>query len=142
MHSGVWWCAICGFSHRRSVLPDMNALRNPLRNMHQPLAARLEKTKNQPIEELKLIIKDITDWCNQNSGFLTAIIFILTLVIGWISGFFKLIRKRPKFKIETIEGATFYSTIFLEKTYQGLPVHKTGYFGQTVPVISVETVPL
>ena len=30
------------FSHRRSVLSDMNALRNPLRNMHQPLAVSLE----------------------------------------------------------------------------------------------------
>ena len=25
-----------GFSHRRSVLPDMNARRNPLRNIHKP----------------------------------------------------------------------------------------------------------
>jgi hypothetical protein len=76
---------------------------------------------------LKLVISDIADWCNQNSGFLTAIIFVVTLIIGWISGFFKLIRKRPKFKIRTIEGATFYSTIYLDKTYEGHPVHKTAF---------------
>lgn len=65
--------------------------------------------------------------CNQNSGFLTATIFVLTLIIGWISGFFIMIRKRPKFKINTIDGATFYSTIYLDKIYQGLPVHKTAF---------------
>lgn len=38
LHSGVWWYAIRGFSHRRFVLADMNALRNP------PLIAPLSLT--------------------------------------------------------------------------------------------------
>jgi len=33
--SGDWWCASRGFSHRRSVLADMNALRN-LPRQHVP----------------------------------------------------------------------------------------------------------
>jgi hypothetical protein len=35
--SGVGAVSNCGFSHHSSVLADMNALRNPLRNMYQPL---------------------------------------------------------------------------------------------------------
>jgi len=35
--SGVGAAINGGFSHRRSVLADMNAHRNPLRNMYQPL---------------------------------------------------------------------------------------------------------
>ena len=34
--SGVGAAINGGFSHRRSVLADMNAPRNPLRNMYQP----------------------------------------------------------------------------------------------------------
>jgi hypothetical protein len=34
-------------------------------------------------------INIIKDWANQNQGFLEIIMFLLTLIIGWISGFFK-----------------------------------------------------
>ena len=36
LHCGVCGVSFAGFSFRSSVLSDMNALRNPLRNMHQP----------------------------------------------------------------------------------------------------------
>jgi hypothetical protein len=35
--SGVVAVCNCGFSFYRSVLTEVNALRNQLRNMHQPL---------------------------------------------------------------------------------------------------------
>lgn len=76
---------------------------------------------------MEKILRDLTDWCNQNSGLLTLIIFFSTIIIGWISGFFKVIRKRPNFKIEMIEGMTFGCTIDLNKSYEGLPVHKTAF---------------
>ncbi len=31
----------------------------------------------------------ITNWANQNQGLLAIILFLLSLVIGWVSGFFK-----------------------------------------------------
>src|SRR5574344_1603047 len=52
-------------------------------------------------------ISDFITWCNLNSGFLTVIIFVLTLLIGWLSGFFAQIKKRPKFNIELIDIPTF-----------------------------------
>ncbi len=33
-HSGVRACSCRGFSHDRHVLPDADAHRNPLRNLH------------------------------------------------------------------------------------------------------------
>jgi hypothetical protein len=34
-------------------------------------------------------IKEITNWANQNQGLLAIILFLVSLMIGWISGFFK-----------------------------------------------------
>lgn len=31
----------------------------------------------------------IKNWANQNQGFLAIILFLISLLIGWISGFFK-----------------------------------------------------
>lgn len=45
------------------------------------------------------VIKILKDWANQNQGFLAIILFLLTVVIGWISGFFKWIL--GKFKSNT-----------------------------------------
>lgn len=38
--------------------------------------------KNMDINTLK-------DWANQNQGFLTIILFLVSLFIGWVSGFLK-----------------------------------------------------
>lgn len=73
------------------------------------------------------LLKHLSEWCNQNDGFLSVLIFLLTILIGWISGLFKFIRKRPNFKIEVIDGMTFGCTIDLNKTYEGFPVHKTAF---------------
>lgn len=34
-------------------------------------------------------IQTITNWANQNQGLLAIILFLVSLVIGWVSGFFK-----------------------------------------------------
>lgn len=38
----------------------------------------------------------ITDWANQNQGLLAIILFLTSLVIGWMSGFFKWILSKFK----------------------------------------------
>lgn len=77
----------------------------------------------------------LIDWTNKNSGFVSVLIFVLTLFIAWLSGVFNAIRKRPKFRIDFIESCTF-GTIFdlNKKTKEGLPMHKTAiviYFNIT-----------
>lgn len=34
-------------------------------------------------------IQIITNWANQNQGLLAIILFLVSLIIGWVSGFFK-----------------------------------------------------
>lgn len=82
------------------------------------------KFKQNTVKEL---ITEIIEWTNNNSGFLGLLIFILTILISWISGFFKYIKKRPKFKIRIIKNATFGCIIDLDKTHQDLPVNKTAF---------------
>lgn len=76
---------------------------------------------------MEKLLTDIIDWTNKNSGFLGLLLFVLTLIISWISGLFKFIKKRPKFKIRIIENATFGSIIDLNTTHHDLPVHKTAF---------------
>lgn len=80
------------------------------------------------IESITVLpIDDFVKWSNENSGFLSVVLFIATICISWISGLFSLIRNKPQFKIDIINQCTFYSTLILEKTYKGYPVHKTAF---------------
>lgn len=67
----------------------------------------------------------VIDWSNQNSGFLTVILFIISLLLGWISGIFRTLRHQPKFKVGIIQGPTFLSCFSTNKEFNGLEVHRT-----------------
>jgi hypothetical protein len=73
------------------------------------------------------LLNKIIKWTNDNSGFLSVVIFFLTLSIAWISGLFQLIRKRPRFRIEVIEHDTFGCIFDLNRTHNGFPVNKTSF---------------
>jgi hypothetical protein len=70
-------------------------------------------------------IDKIIGYLNNNSGVTSVIIFILTIVFGWISGIFNSLLKVPKLKIELIEGPTFCSTFESGEMFKNCPVHKT-----------------
>lgn len=72
-------------------------------------------------------MNDLIEWTNDNSGFLGLLIFITTILFGWISGIFKSFIKKPKFKIEIIKDATFGSIIDLDREHKGFPVHKSAF---------------
>lgn len=67
----------------------------------------------------------VIDWTNQNSGFLTLILFVITLVLGWISGIFRALIHKPKFKIGIIQGPTFLSSFSAGKEFNGSETHRT-----------------
>jgi hypothetical protein len=50
---------------------------------------------------------EIIKWSNENAGFLSIILFVVALFLGWISGIFQSLRKRPKFEIRIIPGQQF-----------------------------------
>lgn len=67
----------------------------------------------------------VIDWANQNSGFLTFILFIVTLVLGWTSGIFRALMHKPRFKIGIKEGPTFICSFTTEKQLNGAETHRT-----------------
>jgi len=71
------------------------------------------------------IFESIIDWSNHNSGFLTLIIFIVTLLLGWISGIFKALIKKPKLAIELIKTPSFCSTFDTGRKKNGVDIHRT-----------------
>jgi hypothetical protein len=72
-----------------------------------------------------MTVNDIIKLTNDNSGFISVLIFALSLLIAWVGGLFSELRKRPKFRIEIIRQCTFGTTFDLKKEFKGLPVTKT-----------------
>ena len=77
---------------------------------------------------MKFIVDTLTliaDWSNNNSGFLTLIIFIITLILGWTSGIFRALLRKPNFIIEVLPGPTFCCTMPTGRKYNGHDTHLT-----------------
>lgn len=70
-------------------------------------------------------VQQTADWSNRNQGIVSILIFAATLLFGWVTGIFGALRRRPKFRIRTIDGPTFCST-FLTGAKQGTSdVHRS-----------------
>jgi hypothetical protein len=80
---------------------------------------------------------EITDWLNSNQGILSLFIFLATLIIGWVTGIFRALMKRPKFKIRVIKKMTF-GTAFLTGEKYTPPGHGTYDLHKTAFVIYLE----
>lgn len=65
-------------------------------------------------------------WLNDNQGVVGVAIFALTLALGWVSGIFSALRRRPKFRIQLIHGPTFVCTFKTGKKRDDFDVHRTG----------------
>jgi len=74
------------------------------------------------------IIDDFIQWANANSGFISVLLFVLTMILGWLSGVFRSLLRKPKFRIEVLKQATFGSVFYLKnKNYNGYAMHKTAF---------------
>ena len=67
----------------------------------------------------------IVDWANDNSGFLALILFLATLFLGWISGIFKALKRKPELKIEILPGPTFCASFDTSRIWRGHKTHRT-----------------
>jgi hypothetical protein len=65
-------------------------------------------------------------WLNDNQGVVGIGVFIVTLLLGWTSGIFAALRRRPKFIISYIYGPTFCCTFPTGAEFEGQTVHRTG----------------
>ena len=68
----------------------------------------------------------VAKWLNENQGVVGVGIFGVTLLIGWLSGIFSALRRRPKLKLSLIEGPTFVCTYPVGKKHGDFDVHRTG----------------
>ncbi|TIH06227.1 hypothetical protein [Pseudomonas leptonychotis] len=75
-----------------------------------------------PITEL---FTNASTWTNENQGVLTVALFIVTVFFGWFSGIFSALRRKPKFKIETIPGPTFSCTYLTGNKHNEYDAHQT-----------------
>jgi len=75
-----------------------------------------------PIIEL---FTNASTWSNENQGVLTVALFIVTIIFGWFSGVFSALRRKPKFKIETIPGPTFSCTYLTGNKHNEYDAHQT-----------------
>ncbi|MEI9407509.1 hypothetical protein [Mesorhizobium salmacidum] len=62
---------------------------------------------------------------NDNQGTLSLFLFVVTIFFGWITGIFSAIRGRPKLRIKTLPGPTFYSVGGTEAKHEGYDVHRS-----------------
>lgn len=71
------------------------------------------------------IIKDIINWSNTNSGFLALLIFVISIIIGWVSGIFTHIKRKPKFSIDLIKIPSFICPVATGREKYNLPTYRT-----------------
>jgi hypothetical protein len=76
-------------------------------------------------DTLNHILKNIIDWSNTNPGFLSLLLFVTTILLGWVSGIFKSLIKRPKFQIEVIEGPSLCCTFNTGRKFNNHDTHRT-----------------
>lgn len=72
-----------------------------------------------------MLMDELIEWCNFNSGFLSLVLFFVTILFGWTSGIFRTLRNKPKLKIGLIDGPTMISTYENGNNYNGLKTHIT-----------------
>src|ERR1700722_7724874 len=68
----------------------------------------------------------VAKWLNDNQGVTAIGLFLVTLVLGWLSGIFSALRRRPKFQISLIAGSTFCCSFPTGAKRGGDPVPRTG----------------
>jgi hypothetical protein len=69
----------------------------------------------------------VAKWLNNNQGVVGVAIFIVTLLLGWITGIFSSLRRRPNLKLSLIDGPTFCCNFEIGKTHGEYQIHRTAF---------------
>ncbi len=73
------------------------------------------------------IAKPVFDWANLNQGVVSILIFITTLALGWTTGIFAALRRKPSFRIRKIDGPTFCSTFLTGVKRDDMDIHRSAF---------------
>jgi len=52
-------------------------------------------------------VREFIEWCNDNGGFVSVILFVAALLLAWAGGLFKFLRHRPRFVLSIAPGPNF-----------------------------------
>lgn len=77
--------------------------------------------------ELSSTLASLAKWLNENQGVLTALLFVATGFLGWVSGIFASLLKKPRLALVFLEGPTFYSTFITGKEHKGHEAHRSAF---------------
>ncbi len=86
------------------------------------------------------LIAQLIDICNKNSGFLSLLLFFLSLAIAFFSGFFRYINRKPRLIAEVIEGPTFYTEAPHHREENG-KIYRTHCFALYLRVSNIGNAP-
>jgi hypothetical protein len=64
-------------------------------------------------------------WINNNQGIVSLAIFASTLIVGWTTGIFSALRRKPKFRINLLPGPTFSCTFPTGQKHEAVDSHRT-----------------
>jgi len=62
-------------------------------------------------------MKNIIELANDNSGFLSLVLFIITIIFTWTSGILKSLIKKPNLKVKFLDKMTFYSILESDENF-------------------------
>lgn len=62
---------------------------------------------------------------NDHSATVSIFLVTITLIIGWLTGFFARLSHKPEFRIRLLPGPSFFATYQTGRTYEGKPEHKS-----------------
>ncbi len=86
------------------------------------------------------LLSTTIEWTNKNSGFLGLIIFLTTMMLGWISGIFSSLRKKPKLEIDVLKGPTFCASFDTGRMFEGNLTHRTA-ISAYVEIVNIGSAP-
>ncbi|MCC5906193.1 MAG: hypothetical protein JJU13_08310 [Balneolaceae bacterium] len=84
-----------------------------------------------------MTLQELVDLLNNNQGVLSLILFVGTIFIGWFTGIFRALIKKPKFKINVVPKMSFGSVFLTGQKYTP-PGHGTYDVHQTAFVLYLE----
>ena len=78
---------------------------------------------NPDVKPIEYVIR----WLNDNVGVVSVLIFLFSLFLGWVSGIFTSLRRKPKLRIDLKPGPTFCSTFLNGQRFGDFDVHRTAF---------------
>ena len=69
--------------------------------------------------------RELAPYLNENQGVLAAVLFLVTLLSGWMGYVLRTLLGKPKLKMSVLDGPSFYSIVGTGRVYKNYDCHRT-----------------